>query len=78
MKNNNLLKDRELHNRGIDPKTIDYSKVISKLAVEYINGCFLEHNFNLVTNTFFYTVLFPCGIKLDFKSKSVAVRNCKL
>lgn len=48
------------------------SNIIVKQAVEYKNGCFIEHNLNTETNTVFYSVKYPDGVTLDYKRLGVA------
>lgn len=51
------------------------NKVIVKQAVEYVRGCFIEHNINTATGEKFYTVKYPSGVALDYKSLCAARRS---
>lgn len=51
------------------------SNVIVKQAVEYKNGCFIEHNLNTETNDVFFTVKYPSGVTLDYKCLAAARRS---
>lgn len=51
------------------------SNVIVKQAVEYVNGCFIEHYLNTETNNVFYTVKYSSGVTLDYKRLCAARRS---
>lgn len=51
------------------------NNVIVKQAVEYENGCFIEHNLNTETNDVFYSVKYPDGVTLDYKRLCAARRS---
>lgn len=46
-------------------------------AVEIINSCFVEFNFNKNTNKYFYSVKTPDGLTFDYSRLSDA-RRCAL
>jgi len=51
------------------------NNVIVKQTVEYVNGCFIEHNLNTETNTLFYSVKYPDGVTLDYKRLCAARKS---